>query len=240
MGKPRVGVVSRHPINCFNLLCIFRSLLKESIGQAENNYYQGIPDIGWGKTLVVLLKILMPKFCINCSDSVVFDDKNGFLKSLCKNEIWTVVKNMNKSNLRARLKIAKGAAAGDFGICARRSVPSIPHLVFSMGLPNKPTMSSDRTLSLPHFFSNRCSAAHDLDVQLPLAPQQKSERTSLSILDGVVASFGFVPICAYCKNIRNERGAWVTADELIRNRTDVLFTHGICPSCYVELKKTLF
>ena len=42
---------------------------------------------------------------------------------------------------------------------------------------------------------------------------------------------GLVPICAHCKNIRNETGEWEPMEKYISRRSDAEFSHGICPSC---------
>jgi phosphoserine phosphatase RsbU/P len=45
---------------------------------------------------------------------------------------------------------------------------------------------------------------------------------------------GLLPICCYCKNIRNDQDYWQRVDDYIAAHSDVRFTHGICPSCYRE------
>jgi len=43
---------------------------------------------------------------------------------------------------------------------------------------------------------------------------------------------GLLPICAYCKRIRDEADAWSQVEEYVGRRTDAQFSHGICPDCY--------
>jgi sensor histidine kinase regulating citrate/malate metabolism len=40
-----------------------------------------------------------------------------------------------------------------------------------------------------------------------------------------------IPICSYCKNIRNDDGYWAQVEEYIHNSTHVDLSHGICPDC---------
>src|SRR5204863_1903173 len=40
---------------------------------------------------------------------------------------------------------------------------------------------------------------------------------------------GLIPICAWCKRIRNDRGAWEQLELFLRNHTEATFSHGICP-----------
>lgn len=42
---------------------------------------------------------------------------------------------------------------------------------------------------------------------------------------------GIIPICSYCHNIRNEKGAWDKLESYISSHTDAQFSHGICPNC---------
>lgn len=42
---------------------------------------------------------------------------------------------------------------------------------------------------------------------------------------------GLLPICAYCKRIRDDRNYWRQVDKYIGEHTDVQFSHGICPEC---------
>lgn len=42
---------------------------------------------------------------------------------------------------------------------------------------------------------------------------------------------GFLPICAHCKNIRDDKGYWCSVEEYVRVHADVDFSHGICPRC---------
>jgi phosphoserine phosphatase RsbU/P len=41
-----------------------------------------------------------------------------------------------------------------------------------------------------------------------------------------------LPICMYCKKIRNPDERWMKVEEFITTRTSEQLTHGICPTCY--------
>ena len=43
---------------------------------------------------------------------------------------------------------------------------------------------------------------------------------------------GLLPICAYCKKIRDEHEHWCQVEEYVAHRTEATFSHGICPDCY--------
>ncbi|HZH33696.1 MAG TPA: response regulator [Pyrinomonadaceae bacterium] len=41
-----------------------------------------------------------------------------------------------------------------------------------------------------------------------------------------------LPICSYCKQIRNDQNYWQRVDTYISEHTDTQFSHSVCPSCY--------
>lgn len=45
----------------------------------------------------------------------------------------------------------------------------------------------------------------------------------------------FLPICAYCKKIRDDKNYWDQIEGYISKRTGTRFSHGICPDCYNKL-----
>jgi hypothetical protein len=45
---------------------------------------------------------------------------------------------------------------------------------------------------------------------------------------------GFLPICAYCKRIRDEADYWQHLESYIASRTRAQFSHGVCPACYAK------
>jgi hypothetical protein len=42
---------------------------------------------------------------------------------------------------------------------------------------------------------------------------------------------GLLPICAWCKRIRDDDGHWTQLEAFVKDRTEAEFTHGICPEC---------
>ncbi|MGR3178604.1 MAG: response regulator [Candidatus Anammoxibacter sp.] len=53
-------------------------------------------------------------------------------------------------------------------------------------------------------------------------------------LDKVKILSGFIPICAACKQIRDDDGNWNQIEEYIRDHSEAEFTHGMCPKCLRE------
>lgn len=42
---------------------------------------------------------------------------------------------------------------------------------------------------------------------------------------------GFLPICASCKKIRDDKGYWNQIESYIRDHSEAQFSHSICPDC---------
>lgn len=45
---------------------------------------------------------------------------------------------------------------------------------------------------------------------------------------------GLLPICSSCKGIRDESGNWHSLERYMSERSQVIFSHGICPSCVTK------
>jgi GAF domain-containing protein len=50
-------------------------------------------------------------------------------------------------------------------------------------------------------------------------------------LDKIKLIEGLIPICSYCKGIRDDQGFWSTVEQFIKQHSEVEFTHGICDEC---------
>jgi hypothetical protein len=50
-------------------------------------------------------------------------------------------------------------------------------------------------------------------------------------LERVKTLHGLLPICAWCKRIRDDRGYWTQVESYLQKNTGADFTHGICPEC---------
>jgi DNA-binding response OmpR family regulator len=43
---------------------------------------------------------------------------------------------------------------------------------------------------------------------------------------------GLLPICSYCKKVRNDQNYWQQVDLYVTQHSEAQFSHGICPSCF--------
>jgi len=55
-------------------------------------------------------------------------------------------------------------------------------------------------------------------------------------LEEVKTLSGFLPICASCKKIRDDKGYWNQIEAYISEHSEAQFSHGVCPEC----TKTLY
>ncbi len=51
---------------------------------------------------------------------------------------------------------------------------------------------------------------------------------------------GFIPICASCKKIRNDQGAWQQLEVYLHEHSEAEFSHGICSACVEKLYPGLY
>ena len=49
---------------------------------------------------------------------------------------------------------------------------------------------------------------------------------------------GLLPICSYCKKIRDGANYWQRVEDYISAHSDATFTHGICPNCFDRIVQT--
>ena len=48
---------------------------------------------------------------------------------------------------------------------------------------------------------------------------------------------GLLPMCSYCKSIRNDGDYWQQLETYIGDHSDAEFSHGICPTCLERVQK---
>jgi len=48
---------------------------------------------------------------------------------------------------------------------------------------------------------------------------------------------GLLPICSYCKKIRDDQNYWQQVEAYVGKHSEAQFSHSICPECYEEIVK---
>lgn len=44
-----------------------------------------------------------------------------------------------------------------------------------------------------------------------------------------------LPICSYCRHVRDDKNYWQSVEAYLAENADILFSHGICPDCYKKV-----
>ena len=73
-----------------------------------------------------------------------------------------------------------------------------------------------------------------LQLQKALAGRVKELEEALA---NVKMLQGLLPICLYCKKIRDDHNYWQQLDKYVADHTEARFSHGICPECYDKVVK---
>ena len=76
------------------------------------------------------------------------------------------------------------------------------------------------------------------DITARKKAEQERERLLSELQDALAAVktlTGLIPICASCKNIRDDEGYWKQIEFFLCEHSDLEFTHGICPACLERL-----
>lgn len=103
---------------------------------------------------------------------------------------------------------------------------------------------------LPHFVETRTFTAlcifgaglvvwsgHRFRVRRLRAHERELQRHVEEAVSQIKVLDGLLPICAWCKKIRDDGGYWGQLESYILAHTDTSFTHGICPDCRDKLRK---
>ena len=69
---------------------------------------------------------------------------------------------------------------------------------------------------------------------------EKTTQRLQGALDNIKTLEGLLPICANCKNIRDDDGYWQQVEVYIRQHSNAKFSHSICPECAHQLYPDLF
>ncbi len=80
--------------------------------------------------------------------------------------------------------------------------------------------------------------ASNYDITAQKEAEQHREELIVELqgaLEKVKLLSGFLPICANCKKIRDDRGYWNQIEEYISKHSNAVFSHGICPECRRQL-----
>jgi DNA-binding response OmpR family regulator len=73
-----------------------------------------------------------------------------------------------------------------------------------------------------------------IELQMNLAERVRELEEALA---EVKQLHGIIPICSYCKMIRDDQNYWQKVESYISQHSEAKFSHSICPSCYEGVVK---
>jgi len=79
--------------------------------------------------------------------------------------------------------------------------------------------------------------ARMVELQRELADRVRELEKALS---EVKQLRGILPICSYCKKIRDDKNYWQQVENYFARHTDAKFSHSVCPDCYEKVIKAEF
>jgi hypothetical protein len=113
---------------------------------------------------------------------------------------------------------------------------------------NEELLGEEICLPISREFSDLASAFNTMSLKLRhqmnhLEEEVEARTSELKIsneqlqdaLSKVKQLSGFLPICASCKNIRDDNGYWNQIESYIKDHSEAEFSHGICPECAEKL-----
>jgi hypothetical protein len=62
-------------------------------------------------------------------------------------------------------------------------------------------------------------------------------RRTRQLTNQIEALQNLLPVCAWCKKVRNDRGYWYQIEKYITANSKTKITHGICPDCETKFLK---
>jgi hypothetical protein len=94
------------------------------------------------------------------------------------------------------------------------------------------SMPSDRTVDGQTVWSGVI-----LDVTERKRAEEEKDRVVRQLklaLAEVETLSGLLPICAYCRKVRDDSGYWSQLESYLAEHSGTRFSHGICPECEAE------
>ena len=118
-------------------------------------------------------------------------------------------------------------------LCRRIRAEQRPHYIYIILIT---------ILSGKRSYMRGMDAGADDFITKPFDPDQLEARLCVAerILElryEVAQLESLLPICSYCKKIRDEEDVWWPVEEYLARRTGTDFSHGICPHCYESVVK---
>jgi len=97
--------------------------------------------------------------------------------------------------------------------------------IFDRGVP-----CFDSELNFKGYIGSCIDITERIEAEKALKKAQDAEIKQL---------LSFLPICSYCKKIRNDRDYWEQIESYISSHSNILFSHGVCPECAIRVMEEI-
>ncbi|MFY9814389.1 MAG: response regulator [Dehalococcoidales bacterium] len=119
-------------------------------------------------------------------------------------------------------------------IRARFSIP----VIFLTAFVDEKTLDRAKE-TLPAGYLTKPFEENDLRIAIEVGlyrarlekEREKLLRELQEALSKIKTLSGLIPICAWCKKIRDDQGYWHTVEQYVEEHSQAEFTHGMCPDC---------
>ncbi len=93
-----------------------------------------------------------------------------------------------------------------------------------------PVRAKDELGSLAEVFNSMSAELREREREL-----KHSNRELTEALKNIKTLYGLLPMCASCKQIRDDKGYWHKLENYFKEHSDIRFTHGLCEDCVKKL-----
>jgi len=212
----------------------------------ENGY--NVVTAGDGKEALTLLEKGLPDLMIS---DIMMPEMDGY--DLCRiikeKEEWKYLPVILLTQLTEAEDIVRGLDSGADNFVTKPYEPKLLISQIEYILVNRSIRKKPRTeMGIEVFFAGRKHFINSDRIQIldllfsayenNLVQKRKLEKLNKELneaLSTIKTLHGILPICASCKKIRDDAGAWKQVEAYIGEHTDAEFSHGICPDCAKKL-----
>ncbi len=116
-------------------------------------------------------------------------------------------------------------------ILANRELRQNPHVDFGIEVyfgDQKHLINSDRIQILDLLFSTYEDSMQQMRELTRNNKELRQATRTIKTLEGIL------PICSYCKKIRDDKDSWHSIESYVCDHSKAEFSHGICPECFKE------